>query len=89
MCVLIFSITSACNISNFKISMRYYHKFTLVFKYTKHVSCQISIKLEFSQQKDMTQLIVAFRNFSNMHNENVMSYIILYKHTQLHHFKYM
>jgi len=81
--VLIFSITPVGNTSHFKISLKYYHKFTLAFKYTKHDSCQISIKhsikLEFSQQKDMTQLIVAFCKFANVHNENAMSYIILYK----------
>jgi len=89
MCVLIFSIMLVCNISHFKISLKYYHKFTLAFKYTKHDSCQISIKLEFSQQNDMTRLIVAFCNFANVHNENATSYIILYKYNQFHHFKLM
>jgi len=51
MCVLIFSIILACNISEFKeVSARYYLKCTYLLKGSTRYICQILIKLEFCLQ---------------------------------------
>ena len=50
MCVLIFSKTLVSNIYHFKKKwMTYNHKCILVFTWSIHYSCQILMKLEFSQ----------------------------------------
>ena len=49
-CVLIFSITFVWNISHSKNNQAIYHKCILVFVWSTRYSCQIVMKLEFSQQ---------------------------------------
>jgi hypothetical protein len=65
MSILIFSTTFIPNISHSKKnSVSYNHKCVLVFMQSTHYSCQILIKLEFSQH--------VFKEHSNI-NENLFS----------------
>jgi hypothetical protein len=58
MCLLFVSTIFACNFShNGKNSERYCHKYTDIFKKSARYSCEILVKLEFSEFFLITQIL--------------------------------